>query len=143
MVKMKDFKNYMIFKNGAILNIKKKRFMKPCIQTAGYKQIHLTDDCGKRHPLLIHRLIAIHYIDNPEDKRCVDHIDRNRLNNSLENLRWATYSENNQNKGLMKTNKTGYCGVSYEKVRKKYRYNNKRYDSIDEIVKLFDLKKTM
>ena len=51
----------------------------------------------------IHRLIALHYIPNPENKPEVDHIDRERLNNNIDNLRWATRSENEKNKGIMRT----------------------------------------
>jgi HNH endonuclease len=43
----------------------------------------------------IHRLVATQFIPNPLDKKCVNHIDGNKLNNHVENLEWATHSENN------------------------------------------------
>jgi hypothetical protein len=42
----------------------------------------------------VHRVLAEAFIPNPENKRTVNHIDGNRLNNQLSNLEWATYSEN-------------------------------------------------
>ena len=42
----------------------------------------------------IHRLLAEHFISNPENKPCINHKDGNKLNNDLNNLEWATISEN-------------------------------------------------
>lgn len=62
----------------------------------GYLQVQLfKHGVGKRFK--IHRLIAQAFIPNPENKPTVDHINRNRRDNSIGNLRWATYSEQRSN----------------------------------------------
>ena len=58
----------------------------------GYKRVKVG---GKSYK--VHRLVAEAFIENPEGKKTVDHIDRNRANNSLANLRWATSSEQREN----------------------------------------------
>ena len=77
----------------------------------------------KRRDFLISRLVAKHFIPNPENKPEVNHIDGNKLNNSVDNLEWSTESENMQHAflmGLNKGNKGVNCGaakLTEEKVK--------------------------
>ena len=68
----------------------------------------------------IHRLVAITFLTNPENKKCVDHIDNNRQNNNLINLRFATHSQNSQNQPMSKRNKSGTKGVCWNKKTNKW-----------------------
>ena len=47
--------------------------------------------------MLVHRMVAEVFIPNHDNKPCVEHIDTNKLNNRIDNLKWCTYSENNNN----------------------------------------------
>ena len=95
----------------------------------GYYSVHLDNmDGGKK--VYLHRLIALNFIPNLENKPCVDHINRNRQDNRIENLRWATRCENNINRSNNKNNTTGYRHISpveYGYIialeRKKLRYS--------------------
>lgn len=59
----------------------------------GYRSV-LMSRHGKHCRRLIHRLVALAFVDNSSGKQFVDHIDRDRLNNNIDNLRWVTREEN-------------------------------------------------
>lgn len=93
--KLKRNKNYSINEKGDIRNDVtghiKTQFINP---KNGYLTVDLYEN-NKSTKVTVHRLLAETFIPNPENKPCVDHKDGNRQNNSLSNLRWATFSDNN------------------------------------------------
>tara|TARA_R110001632_G_scaffold40067_2_gene100164 strand:+ start:119 stop:586 length:468 start_codon:yes stop_codon:yes gene_type:complete len=106
MTTIENYENYKIFENGNVINTKSGRIKKSCITNDGYLRISLCKN-GKCKHYLIHRLLGLAYIPNPENKECIDHINRDRLDNRLENLRWATRLENSHNTGLRFDNTSG------------------------------------
>ena len=120
-MEIEGFENYLIYEDGKVQNNKTKRYLKPGCNNSGYLYVILCKE-GKRKIHTIHRLVGLYYIPNPDNKRCVDHINRIKTDNLLENLRWATHSENNQNKGVYKNNKLGYQNICYHKTKNIYQY---------------------
>jgi hypothetical protein len=91
----------------------------------------------KRKNYSVHRLIfMMHYGYLPE---VVDHIDGNRLNNSIENLRAATMQQNAQNSKLRKNNKSGIKGVSWHKKTNKWRVQISVNKKVVHFGEYFDL----
>lgn len=98
-------------------NVKSKdEVLKPRVEKAGYKYVLLMY-LGQLYRNRVHRLVAEAFLEYNEERYIVDHIDRNRQNNNLTNLRWVTRQENSWNK-KMRDNKTGYQYVT--KVGNKY-----------------------
>ena len=118
------YENYLIYEDGRVYNQKYNRFLKQANNGRGYKQVVLHKE-GKAICHTIHRLLALHYIPNPQNKPCVDHINRIRDDNRLENLRWATHSENNQNKSLNKHNTSGHKNIYYIKYTDRWKFEKR------------------
>ena len=93
-VKVVGFENYEVSNLGKVRNIKSGKVLKPHLNHKGYLKHHLSKN-NKLKELFLHRIIATAFIDNPEGKPCVNHIDENKLNNDLSNLEWCTVKENN------------------------------------------------
>jgi len=130
-------KHYSINRLGEIYSNKHKKNLKPSDNGSGYLKVVLTKNKIKK-TIKIHRLLALQFIPNPNNYPIIDHIDRNRSNNSLDNLRWTTYSENNRN--CNRPNKSGFPNIYINKVgnyqvritlNRKYIFN-KTYKTLDE-----------
>ena len=118
-----DFPNYLIHDDGRVESLNGKGlFLKPTSDCWEYHRVFLCKD-GKKKAMSVHRLVAKAYIYNPENKPEVDHIDRDRVNNHVSNLRWVTRSENNLNKGVQRNNKCGHKNICKCKGREYWRFN--------------------
>jgi hypothetical protein len=117
---IKDFENYSVSSFGNVKNNLTSKILKPRINNKGYYQLIIrnnTKDFTKK----VHRLVAEAFIPNDENKTIVDHIDNNRLNNNISNLRWATNQENARNSKISTKNTSGAKGVFYDKSSQKWR----------------------
>jgi hypothetical protein len=75
---------------------------------------------GKAKSFSVHVLVAREWVENPDNKRCVDDIDGNKANNHYENLRRATHSENSRNQKNQINKSSVYKGVCLQKKSKKW-----------------------
>ena len=144
MTSIKDYENYIIFEDGVIINTNTGKELKPKIDK-GYYRIGLSKN-KKEKFFRLHRLIALTFIPNPENKVEVDHINRNSEDNRIENLRWVTKSENRRNqscrsntglqfifKKIDKTMKQGYFySFQIQRPEQKKQYNNKELEPVIE-----------
>lgn len=90
---------YLINKDGVVIRQKDRMIVKPMIDTSGYFRVSLTHIRPNGSVIdyeRVHRLMGLTFLDNPDNKRTINHIDGNKLNNTLHNIEWATYSENVQ-----------------------------------------------
>jgi len=90
---IKGFENYLITEYGQVVNIKTNKVLKPSYDGWKYLKVILCNN-GVYKTMKIHRLLALHFIPNPENLPQVNHIDGKKDNNSLDNLEWCTAQQN-------------------------------------------------
>jgi hypothetical protein len=88
-----DFPNYSVSSFGNVRNDNTDTFLKNRIDAQGYCSLKLSKN-GESQIFKVHRLVAIAFITNPENKPEVNHMDGNKANPHLSNLEWSTKSEN-------------------------------------------------
>jgi hypothetical protein len=100
---------YTISREGVVRTYKTGRGCLPpgtplvqSLGTKGYPQVRLYDSFGKGFSLKVHRIVAETFIENPEKLQQVDHINNNKIDNGIQNLRWVT-NQTNTFKELSKT----------------------------------------
>lgn len=86
---IKDYPNYSVSNYGRVRNDLTCKILKQNLNSSGYYRVSL-----KRKHLFVHRLVAIAFIDNPNNYPVVNHLDEDKTNNSVSNLEWCTQSHN-------------------------------------------------
>ena len=138
---IKDYEDYVIRSDGVVINIITKRELKGGINDWGYVRVGLTNE-GKKKNFQLHRLLGKAFISGEDETHnTIDHIDQNKLNNSLDNLRWATRSEQGINRKI-KAGNTGELQIyltrfnTYEvKIRRNNKYiYQKTFKTMEEAI---------
>ena len=124
-MEIQNHPNYLIYPDGKVFSKKSNKYLKARKnQKTEYMYVDLYYDVQKKTTHLIHRLVAIHYIPNPDNLNEVDHINRIRDDNRVENLRWATRSLNSLNRGNQK-NSSGFKWITLCNTRNIYWFQRK------------------
>lgn len=91
------YSRYKISRKGVVIGNRYKQPIKQYIINSGYVAVGVTKDGSNKHTTVtLSRLLALAWISNPDPEHLsdVDHIDNNRLNNNLSNLRWVSHRDN-------------------------------------------------
>jgi len=144
-IELVDFPKYFISNYGRVFSERvgnKMRELKLYPDKDGYLIVGLMKE-GKRYTKSVHRLVGETFLKIIKDKNEVDHKNRIKTDNRLENLRWCNRRENQINKGMRSDNKSGIKGVSYfkrdkywkgsiyiEENKRKQKYFKKKEDAI-------------
>lgn len=120
---------YAVSNYGNLKNIKNNKIKTKRINTNGYYYVSLSKN-GKSIVKSLHGLIAKTFLDKKIEDKLIDHIDGNKLNNRIENLRYTNYSDNTKNAYLNNKNLS-------KKLRKVFKFNEnyklvKIYNSLSE-----------
>ena len=97
-----------------------KRVLKPMISNTGYERVDLFKN-RHRKQYSVHRLVAITFIDNPDNKPFVNHRDENKINNCADNLEWVTHVENCR------------YGTAIERRTKHFDYSKRKINNAGQI----------
>ena len=131
---IEEANGYEVSNLGNVRNKITQKILKGRLSKSGYLQVSVKlNETQKFSNRYIHRLVAIHWINNLENKKEVNHIDGNKENNHILNLEWVTSSENQKHRHKLGNNKT-----SQRKVGKFDKDGNLivKYDSIIEAATL-------
>lgn len=129
------FPDYGIDYEGNVWSYRKHKWISTHLIGRGYLSLCLHNNDGPKN-FLVHRLLAIRFIPNIDNKQTVNHIDGNKLNNCILNIEWSTYKENNEHaiynnlrKSILNTNQVHeICNYIQENNEKVTRNIERKFD---------------
>ena len=146
----KDIKGYegkyQVSNLGRVYSFYKKDCLKPGKNTWGYLYVSLSKE-GKAKPYTVHKLVALHFIPNPNNFPQINHRDENKSNNCVSNLEWCTRKYNmnygtitqrvsESNKGISRNK-----GSKHPQARKVLCITTgKRFNCIKEATEYYNMK---
>lgn len=93
-IPVKNFEDrYLVNESGDVFSKRSNRLLTPKIDRYGYKVVVLSRN-GKTKHITVHKLVALHFIPNPDNLPTVNHKDEDKLNNHVSNLEWLTVKDN-------------------------------------------------
>lgn len=121
MNKIKISEKYYLTDSGQFFNIATNDEFIPCINKCGYRKIKIN-----KKTRLVHQLVMEYFgPPKPGPKYQIDHINRNKLDNRIENLRWVTASENCCNRNT--SNQIGERSIDFDTRQDYIRHKNKKH----------------
>ena len=123
-----DFPGYEVSNQGRVKSFKrgKEEILQPSFDRNRYLSVRISVD-NKLYTKRVHRLVCAAFLPNPENKPQVDHINHIRHDNCIENLRWATKSENQLNRNFV----PGHSGhLNIHQTQNNYRVQLQRQNKL-------------
>lgn len=134
------YENYYISDFGEVRNAATGKIKSKTLNKRnGYYYVDLYKG-NKRQKFPIHRLVATAFVDNPENRPTVDHVDGNRQNNAVENLRWATFSEQNSRFETSGVRSEPVTVFHYIEKRKKRGGGHESWGGVDHVMNFESIK---